>query len=582
MSWIEIARTVEEVQALRPVWDLLQTPFVTSDLEFLLAYVKNTAGVIRPHAVVLRDDSGPVALVSGRVEDVRLPARLGPKTVLNPEVRSLTITYGGFMGRVDDATVPRLLAAVKESVEPGEVDVIRLRMLTVGSPVHTVAMRSSPFLRRERFSTQMPHWQAEIPGSLDEFLARRSRRRRESVRRYSKRLEKTYGDEARVEVFRSRDQIDRLFADSALVHRETYQAVLGVGFSDARVQRALTELAMDRGWFRGYVLYLKGSPAAFWHGNAYKGVFGIGATGFDPAFADARPGTYLLMRVIEDLAADDAVHTLDFGFGDAEYKRHFGDERRIEQDVVLVEPRARPIALNLARTAVLGASSVARGAAERAGALGELRRRRRERLAEQAKHGGRRRATAAERGPSAAARPRRARRPRLPDPARARGERGARPAGPGRERDFDRRRAEAGRLGGAHRLPRLRGVEPGRHRRRRRGPRRVGPRPGGRAAGPRPRVAGRGGPDRAGRAQAPLAGPARPPRACGTGSTSSSSSRWERPRARSSSYSGSRGSSRRSRTRPPRARGSSCKPRPSPRASLRGSRSARAPAGRSR
>ena len=194
-------------------------------------------------------------------------------------------------------------------------------MLAVGSPVHTVATRSSPLLRRERFSTQMPHWQAEIPGSLDEFLARRSRRRRETVRRYSKRLEKTYGDEARVEVFRTRDQIDRLFADSALVHRETYQHVLGVGFSDASVQRALTELAMDRGWFRGYVLYLKGSPAAFWHGNAYKGVFGIGATGFDPAFADARPGTYLLMRVVEDLAADDSVHTLDFGFGDAEYKR---------------------------------------------------------------------------------------------------------------------------------------------------------------------------------------------------------------------------------------------------------------------
>ncbi len=160
------------------------------------------------------------------------------------------------------------------------------------------------------------------------------------MRRYSKRLEKTYGDEAQVEIFRSRDQIDRLFADSALIHRETYQHVLGVGFSDEPVQRALTELAMDRGWFRGYVLYLNGTPAAFWHGNAYKGVFGIGATGFDPAFADARPGTYLLMRVVEDLAAEGSVHTLDFGFGDAEYKRHFGDECRLEEDVVLVEPRA--------------------------------------------------------------------------------------------------------------------------------------------------------------------------------------------------------------------------------------------------
>ena len=158
-----------------------------------------------------------------------------------------------------------------------------------------------------------------------------------------------------------------------------------MGFSEEPVQRALTELAMDRGWFRGYVLYLNGTPAAFWHGNAYKGVFGVGATGFDPAFADARPGTYLLMRVVEDLAAEGSVHTLDYGFGDAEYKRNFGDERRLEEDVVLVEPRLRPVSLNLARSTVLGMTRVARRAAERAGAVSELRRRRRERLAEKAK-----------------------------------------------------------------------------------------------------------------------------------------------------------------------------------------------------
>lgn len=385
MTSVEVARTPDEVEALRPTWAALQSPFLTSDLDFVLAYVENTPGVHRPHAVVLSDESGPVALVSGRIEDAPLPARLGPKTVLNPTVRSLTVTYGGFMGQVDGTTTPQLLAALQESVEPGEIDIIRMRMLDLDSPVRTAAIEGSPFLRREHFSAQMPHWRTQISGSLDEFLARRSRRRRESVRRYVKRLEKTYGDGARIEIFRTRDQIDRLFADSALIHRETYQHVLGVGFSDEKVQRALTELAMDRGWFRGYILYLNDAPAAFWHGNAYKGVFGIGATGFDPAFADARPGTYLLMRAVEDLAADGSVETLDFGFGDAEYKRHFGDECRPEEDVVLVERRARPLALNLARTGLQGTTKVARGAVERVGGLGRLRRRRRERLAEKAK-----------------------------------------------------------------------------------------------------------------------------------------------------------------------------------------------------
>jgi CelD/BcsL family acetyltransferase involved in cellulose biosynthesis len=378
MSWFDVARTVAEVEAMRPTWEELQTPFVTSDLDFVLAYIRNAPHASRPHAVVVgpsRDK--PTGLISCRVEEVDLPARLGTKVVLKPRVRALTVTYGGFMGPLDKAAASTLLDALSRSIEPGEVDVVRLRMLRVGSPLHAAATESSQLLRRQRFPMRVLHWQAQLPGSLDEYLAGRSRRRRESVRRYSRRLERTYGDDARVEVYRTRDGIDRLFADSALVHRETYQHVLGVGFSEEKVQRALTELAMDQGWFRGYVLYLRDRPAAFWHGNAYGGVYGIGATGFDPAYTEDRPGTYLLMKVIEDLCADPAVHTLDFGFGDAEYKRHFGDESWVEEDVVVFEPRARPVALNLAGTALQGTTTGARAALEKVGGLSHLRRRRR-------------------------------------------------------------------------------------------------------------------------------------------------------------------------------------------------------------
>jgi CelD/BcsL family acetyltransferase involved in cellulose biosynthesis len=378
MSWFDVARTVAEVEALRPTWESLQTPFVTSNLDFVVAYIRNAPHAARPHAVVVgpsRDE--PTWLVSCRVEEVDLPARLGPKVVLKPRVRALTVTYGGFMGPLDDGAAPMLLEALSRSIEPGEVDVVRLRMLRVGSPLHAAATESSQLLRRQRFPTRVLHWRAQLPGSLDEYLAGRSRRRRESVRRYSRRLERTYGDDARVEVYRTRDGLDRLFADSALVHRETYQHVLGVGFSEERVQRALTQLGMDRGWFRGYVLYLRDRPAAFWHGNAFGGVFGIGATGFDPAYTEDRPGTYLLMKVIEDLCNDPAVHTLDFGFGDAEYKRNFGDESWVEEDVVVFEPRPRPVALNLAGTALQGTTTAARAALEKVGGLSHLRRRRR-------------------------------------------------------------------------------------------------------------------------------------------------------------------------------------------------------------
>jgi hypothetical protein len=84
------------------------------------------------------------------------------------------------------------------------------------------------------------------------------------------------------------------------------------------------------------------------------------------------------MRAIEDLSADGSAQMLDFGFGDADYKRHFGDEVIEEQDIGIFEPRAKLLALNAAHSALGGVTAGARAAAAGTGALGNLRKQRRE------------------------------------------------------------------------------------------------------------------------------------------------------------------------------------------------------------
>ena len=528
---VQVARTHEEVEALRPTWARLQNDYLTSDIDFFLTYCRHTPNVVRPHAVLLEEGGAPKGLVASRLEDIQLPAKLAHKTVLNSRLRALTVVYGGLLGADDETLAGRLIAALRTSVADEPFDLVRVRMLPLGSPQYAgVAGNASP-LRRQRFATRMPHWRSELAGSLDDFLASRSRRRRETVRRYSRRLERTYGDDARVEIVKDSGGLERLFADSKLIHRETYQHILGVGFSDETVQRRLAELATERGWFRGYMLYLRDKPVAFWHGNAYRGVFGIGATGFDPTFADDRPGTYLLMRAVEDLCADESVHTLDFGFGDADYKRHFGDGFVDEEDVVVFAGKPRALAVNTLQTALGGLTAVGRSVAARTGSLGALRRRRRSGEptglmrsflsgvlvlvavyagaglaagpanargpehtmasemvvdgARRARPAGREEADGAGPPPQAAGRsgsPRLIRAaPTAPHPPRPRGpgrgrprrpgsKRPARPARPDRLGERDRGGSKAGGVGGADRLRRVRRVEPGRARGLGRGP----------------------------------------------------------------------------------------------------------------
>ena len=134
----------------------------------------------------------------------------------------------------------------------------------------------------------------------------------------------------------------------------TYQRALGVAFGDTPAHRERTRVSMEQGWFRGYVLHLDGRPAAFHHGELYGGRFRLGSPGYDarvrqpehrhlPAPApDRRPLHSAMTR-----------ESLDYGIGDADYKRRFGTRSWHEGNVFVYAPTFRGIRINLTRTALL-------------------------------------------------------------------------------------------------------------------------------------------------------------------------------------------------------------------------------------
>jgi CelD/BcsL family acetyltransferase involved in cellulose biosynthesis len=280
----------------------------------------------------------------------------------------------------DGSLDPRDLPRVADPIAGGEADLVRLRAVPVGSPLHRLARTEPSFLTRQHGAKPAAHWELELPATLDEFLRGLSGSTRESVRRYSRKLAKEYGDRLEIRVFRDPGEIDELFRDVEAVAAKTYQGGLGVAFSGDPLQRSLTELALERGWFRAWMLYLDGAPVAFWHGEAYRGVFRIGIPGYDPALASLRVGTYVFVRMVEDLCADDNVDTIDYGFGDAEYKRRFGTRNRLEEDVLVFAPTLRAVRINLVRSSLLTGVDVVTRMLARTDAVERLKRGWRRRL----------------------------------------------------------------------------------------------------------------------------------------------------------------------------------------------------------
>jgi CelD/BcsL family acetyltransferase involved in cellulose biosynthesis len=359
---VETVRELEELGAIREAWERLGPGEATADPEHFEIVLRHRPEAIRPHVVCLYRGDEPVSVVVGRIEDVELPARIGYRKIVSPRLRALTVVQGGVLGDVSEPAARELLSTLLQALADGEADVLRLRLLEVGSPLHQLARTMPSALCRQRSSRPSTRWQVEIPDSFDEFLRARSKSMRNNIRYYAKRLLTEYADRARVDYFHDGSDLERLYRDTTELAAKTYQQALGASFEDTPLRRALNELAIRRGWFRAYMLYLDDVPAAFWYATAYRGVIHTGFTGYDPAYRDLSIGTFVLGRLIEDACADPEISLLDHGFGDADYKRRLSDRSWLEEDVLVFSSSWKGVRANVSRTAVLGVGRLGRRA----------------------------------------------------------------------------------------------------------------------------------------------------------------------------------------------------------------------------
>ena len=359
---IRVLRDPAELASVREAWLRMQHDQIAADPDFFAAAQRADPKIVRPHVVVLERDGEPEAMLIGRIERLELGVRAGYLKLYAPRVQSLTVVYGGVLGAVDEPTFRLLLGSVRRSLADGEADVAIFRYLPLDSPFYRIAATEPPFLGRQHVADSEIHWELTLPGSVDEILSALSSSTRQTVKRYTRRLEREYPDRIATRVFTAPGELDDFFRDVEPVSAKTYQRALGVSFGDTPAHRERTRVSMEQGWFRGYVLYLDGRPCAFHYGELYGGRFRHGRPGYDPELAGLRVGTYLLLRVFDDLCRHEQARIVDYGIGDADYKRRFGTRNWHEGNVLVYAPTWRAARVNVVRSALLAAVRVAKRA----------------------------------------------------------------------------------------------------------------------------------------------------------------------------------------------------------------------------
>lgn len=275
-----------------------------------------------PHILAIRDNKEIISCVIGKILKVPLKLQFGYKVVAGPALTTLVCHRSGFLGRWHHPLCEFVQEQWRDILASGLIDALQVRMIPLDSPMYTIASTAVPFPRRSHFEGVQEYWVLNQLHSFEGFLGSHRTVKR-NYKYCVNRLNRLFGDKLEITCCRNRDEMDLMLEDSEEVSRKTWQRRLGgVSILDDKY-RSRYEFYVNKGWCRGYILYIEKTPVAFLHGIIYKGTFYAENMGYDPTYGNLGFGTYLLLHVIKKLCRDGNITALDFNAGNSEAKRPY-------------------------------------------------------------------------------------------------------------------------------------------------------------------------------------------------------------------------------------------------------------------
>lgn len=380
---VRILRSAEEIEEVRSCWERWQThPNV--DLDHFLLVCRAHENVRSPYVMVVSRENRPVALLAGRLEDALIEPGIGYFKPFRFSVVKLAVVYQGLLGQIDLEVCAALLAALRQILKEGGADVVDLYHLPEDSPLLRIAVKNVGFLWRDGKPSWSTHWELSLPDRPDGLVQKMKSKHRQWIRRKARELDEAYPGQVEYRAFPAHGELAAVCSELERVAQKTYQRGLRSGFVNDTGHRERFALFERRGALRVWLLYCDNQPKAFCLGFVYKNGFYFSETGYDPDLGKYEIGTLLFLHMVSELVKE-GVSTLNFGFGDAYYKKRFGDRSWREGTVRLYSRSARGLMIRTCAGSVGTLTAAGRAFARRLGVFDKVKTAWRQRLAKGAK-----------------------------------------------------------------------------------------------------------------------------------------------------------------------------------------------------
>jgi hypothetical protein len=380
LEWeIKVAKSIEEIEAVRDIWTRMQNSesmsALNSDIDRYLTVVDSLEQEIQPYIIVLYCDGSPKAMVIGRIENRQIKCRIGYTTIFKPSLRCLGIVYGGILGQPSEQVCSRLVQELTDTQKRGEVDVVFFNHLRIDSHIYRLSRRMTHFLCRDYFPVIDDHWQTYLPETAEKFYAGIKRKRKKEWKRLGRRLGDAAGGPLKLECYDNVSQLEHFIEIASKISAMSYKDALNIGFSGSSFMHSVLTQAANRHNWRAYVLYAGQVPCAFETGIIHDNIYFAEFIGYSPEWSNFSPGTLLFVKVLEDLSQNTPLEIFDYGFGSAGYKERFGTKSWSEVSVYIFAPRLKPVVINILRSSIGVVSSTLHFIVQKIGSVGWIKRR---------------------------------------------------------------------------------------------------------------------------------------------------------------------------------------------------------------
>lgn len=356
-QWLDGPEVEARAEELLPAWHAAMAEWPGSAL-----YLHPRLVLTDPANALVYSTPTCLAVLAPKRRRVRMAPGLGFS------LRGRVLVGNQVLGKGGQAEADAFVTELAGRLRQGDSgwDFVLVEELPVESALWDALGRQAAVYYADR---AQPHWWIDFPERPEDYWKQFSAKTRETLRRRARKLEHT------VITYRNPKDVAEFLAKAQTVSARSWQGKrLGLRVRNTSEERSRYETIAAEGAWRAYVLEHKERPVAFLLGVQWQGTFRLEETAYDSEYAGFSPGTVLLFRVLQDLIAHDTPRQFDFGFGDAEYKRLFGNRQTESGSVLLVSRRLRPQAALLFERTRHAVSRGLRAASARFGILAALRR----------------------------------------------------------------------------------------------------------------------------------------------------------------------------------------------------------------